>query len=143
MDKRAVNRSGAAVARLANRSKRLRQAAEPACSHARDSIERLECRTLLSSSIGPVSTIEWNGQQVQAIAGQYVALSNNFNAWARVSTEAGFTNIESVGGQGYYQFDSTLSPNQIETLAKAHPNAFSVIRRAQSAGGARGRHVPQ
>src|SRR5689334_10191821 len=62
--------------------------------------ETLESRTLLSSTIGPIVNVTWDGQQEQAIADQYIAHTANYAAFSGIASRAGFTNIKSLGGGG-------------------------------------------
>ena len=74
----------------------------------------LEKRTMLSASTGVVS-VDWDGHVVQAYAGQYVAETRHLSLFQSLAVREGFTNVTSLGGVGFYSFDSTLP---VATLAK-------------------------
>lgn len=91
-------------------------------------IEPLETRVLLSASIGPVVHVTWNGQSAPAVADQYVAKTSNFASLQKLAQSKGFTNIQSLGGTGFYQFDSTLPASDIARIGKHHQVALSVVQ---------------
>jgi subtilisin family serine protease len=90
--------------------------------------EPLESRVLLSASIGPVVNVMWNGQSAPAVADQYVAKSSNFAALGKLALIKGFTNVQSLGGKGFYQFDSNLPASDIARIGKHHTTALAVVQ---------------
>jgi subtilisin family serine protease len=90
--------------------------------------EPLESRTLLSATIGPIVDVVWQGQHEPAIADQYVARTANFAAFSGIANRAGFTNIHSLGGGGFYGFDSTLSAQTISNIASNNPAAIASVQ---------------
>jgi serine protease len=127
MSKRAANRFGSSLLR---RLQLLGKAISPALSESRFSCrpvpEALESRMMLSSS-PPTVTVMWDGQSLPAVQDQYVVQSNNVPAFFNVAGAKGFTGITSLGGTGYYQFTSDLSPAQIKQLGQAHPAALASV----------------
>jgi subtilisin family serine protease len=94
----------------------------------RAAVEKLEGRIFLSAGDLNIINVEWNGGEVPAVAGQYVAQIGSFSAWSNLVTKEGFTDIRNLGGQGFYQFSSTLSAQQILGVSKAHPFALKVVQ---------------
>ena len=57
--------------------------------------EQLEKRVLFS--VDPtIATIQWNGHDFQAIAGQYVALTKGGADFAKLAKKAGFTDVRTL-----------------------------------------------
>jgi subtilisin family serine protease len=83
----------------------------------------LEPRVMLSTS-GTLVTIEWQGHTVQAYAGQYVAETQHLNRFQSLAAKEGFTDIASLGGSGYYSFNSPLSVAEMAKLAVKDPLTF-------------------
>ena len=88
-------------------------------------LESLESRVLFTSDFGPIADVVWRGQHFQAIAGQYVAQAANTSAFLGLAARAGFTGVKSLGGDGFYQFDSTLTPQHVAAIGASHPAAMT------------------
>src|SRR4051812_15910027 len=89
--------------------------------------ETLESRVLLSSDLGPITDVAWQGHHAPAIANQFVAQTLNPAAFFSLGQRAGFTDIKSLGGKGFYQFDSDLTPHHIAIIGKSHPAALAAV----------------
>src|SRR4051812_30973821 len=90
--------------------------------------ETLESRVLLASDLGPITDVVWHGQHAQAIAGQYVAQTPHPNAFFGLAARAGFSDIKSLGGNGFYKFDSGLSPATVARIAAKYSAAISAVQ---------------
>src|SRR5207249_1208373 len=96
-------------------------------AHA-DVMEPLESRVLLStSSIGPIVDVVWHGQKVQAIEHQYVAQTSRSGYFSALAQQEGFTNVRSLGGNGYFGFTSDLSTDAVAKLAAKYPKALPLV----------------
>jgi subtilisin family serine protease len=98
-----------------------------------DSIEMaqvLEARVMLSSTAstsGNLVNLVWQGHAVEAYAGQYVAETQHLNLFQSLAAKEGFTDVKSLGGEGYYSFDSTLPVAELAKLAVKDPLTFKAL----------------
>jgi len=124
MTKRAANRFGSLLHRL------LSTAISPVSSDYRgapgNSPEALESRMLLSAA-QPTVDVMWDGQSVPAVQDSYVANTNNIPAFFKLADKKGFTDITSLGGTGFYEFTSALSPAQIKKIGQVHTTALASV----------------
>ena len=83
---------------------------------------------MLLSATPPTITVMWDGISTPAVQGQYVAQTNNVPAFFSLAGKEGFTDITSLGGTGFYQFTSNLSPAQIKKIGQAHTTALAAVQ---------------
>jgi subtilisin family serine protease len=88
----------------------------PVDRRAFEMAQQLEPRLMLSTTPNVV-TVNWQGHSVQAYAGQYVAETADLTRFDRLAAKEGFTDVTSLGGSGYYSFDSTLAVSALNKLA--------------------------
>jgi subtilisin family serine protease len=86
-------------------------------------IDQLECRRLLSAAL---TNITWRGQSVQAIADSYVVEVKSGTDFSALAAKKGFTDIQSLGGDGFYSFDSTLAPSVIAAWGTGSASVIDV-----------------
>jgi subtilisin family serine protease len=81
---------------------------------------------LLSATPLTVDVI-WDGQSVPAVQDEYVVQTQSVPTFLSLANKKGFTNITNLGGTGFYQFDSDLSPAQIKQMGQVHPVALAAV----------------
>ena len=74
-------------------------------AQAIDLILPLEKRFPFSS--GNAVTLEWQGSEVRAYQNQYIVETNHFDSFEKLAHAKGFTDVTSLGGEGYYSFNSS------------------------------------
>ncbi|HWB54659.1 MAG TPA: S8 family peptidase [Tepidisphaeraceae bacterium] len=75
-----------------------------------NAIEQLEERRLLSLTL---ATIQWHGQSIQAIEDSYVVQVKSNVDFNALAAKKGFTDIQDLGGGGFYSFTSTSTPHSL------------------------------
>jgi len=88
--------------------------------------QRLESRVMLSSTANIVN-VAWDGHTFQAYQGQYVAETQNLNLFQSLAAREGFTSVKSLGGGGYYSFDSALPVATMAKFASKYKLAFKTL----------------
>lgn len=78
--------------------------------HTGQFIDQLEERRLLSATL---DNINWRGATVQAIANSYIVEVKSGVDFNTIAAKKGFTNVQGLGGNGFYSFDSADSPNSL------------------------------
>lgn len=91
-----------------------------------DPIQSLERRLLFSTASAPEVNLTWDGHAMSAYQDQYVGEVNRTELFDTMVAKKGFTNVTSLGGEGYYSFDSTLPIATMEKLAK-NTQVFKVM----------------
>ncbi len=81
-------------------------------------------------SVAQPATVDllWQGQHVKAVQGQYIAYTLHSDAFGQLAKSKGFTDVHLLGGKGYYQFSTDLSPDQIAKIGKYHTDAISKLQ---------------
>jgi subtilisin family serine protease len=93
-----------------------------------DSLEsRVHLSATSSSTSSPAVDVIWDGQTIKAVAGQYVTETPNVAAMEQLAAAKGFTDVRSLGGNGFYAFDSTLNPTVVARIGKNHPDALTDV----------------
>ena len=90
-----------------------------------DPVQPLEKRVMMSSST--IVSIEWDGTKLNTYQNSYVAETKHFDVFEKFVTAKGFTNVTSLGGQGYFSFDSTLPIATMEKIAAKSTPAFKAL----------------
>lgn len=100
---------------------------EPLRNTRTDPIQSLEKRLLFSADSASIVNLTWDGAAVHAYQNQYVGEVANTALFDKISTREGFTNITSLGGNGFYSFDSSLPLVTMEKLA-GNKAAFKALQ---------------
>ncbi len=125
MGKRFVNGSGLRQKLQAILAK-AKHAQPPAHASFFQMAQPLEPRMMLSATPNVV-TVSWQGHTVQAYAGQYVAQTNHLSLFQSLAAKEGFTAVTSLGGGGYYSFDSALPVSTLARLSVTDPLTFAAL----------------
>jgi subtilisin family serine protease len=89
-------------------------------SDRRPLFDTLETRQLLSAAASNVVTVNFNGQSVQALCQSYVIQTKNDAAFLKAAAKAGYSNVSSLGGSGFYSFTSATPFAKLQSWARSH-----------------------
>lgn len=86
-------------------------------------VDALEPRQLFSAAL---STVTFRGETGQAVAGDYVISVGSKVNFAAVAAKAGLTNVEDLGGAGYYSFHTEQSADWVSKWAKGRSGVVAI-----------------
>ncbi len=96
----------------------------------RRQFEALESRALFSGgsvSAAHVDTFVWQGQKVTANRGEYVLRLNTGYSQSAITRHGGLTDVQSMGGWGFYSVKTSLSPVEMAKFAARNTKVFAAV----------------